>query len=97
MTVNVLSQSHEAPIGSIDLSQGDVTLMVSENKMTTLTVAGDSGLSLTPVVASGSAQFTIPASDTSTVITITDDRNTQAKLPVGSSTANATATHKVKR
>ena len=97
MTVNELSQSVATPIGSIDLSQGDVTIMVSETEMNTLTVAGDSGLSLAPSVTNGSAQFTIPASDTSTRIIITDDRNTQAKLPVGSSTVNTTAIRKAKR
>jgi hypothetical protein len=97
MTVNQLSQSVATPIGSIDLSQGDVTIMVSESEMTTLAVGGDSGLSLTPAVTNGSAQFTIPASDTSTVITITDDRKTQATLPVVSSTVNTTAIRKAKR
>jgi hypothetical protein len=100
-----VSQSVATPIGAIDLSRGDATITVTENKMQSLTVTElPSGKVTSPAVTNGGAQFTISANDTSTSITIVDDRLTSATLPVSTTVTSpvgtpvATATiHSAKR
>ncbi|MGD0475600.1 MAG: hypothetical protein ABSB70_20625 [Candidatus Velthaea sp.] len=102
MTVNAIVQSNATPIGAIDLSNGNVTVMVNETNMATLTVTEQpSNTPLTATVtnagtANASAQFTVLATDQSTSIVITDDRGTTATLPVGAPPPTTSALHRAR-
>ena len=89
MTVTEVSPSGATPIGTIDLSNGDASIVVDEQNITGLTVTENppSATIIKPVITVGSAQFTISASDPSTSITIVDDRGTSATLPVSAAPA----------